>query len=157
MTTALEGGEGSASRPGRSLPPGKTWYLLYRRLGGPQSRSGQVRKISPPHGNRTPDRPALSLSLYRLRYLAHNVTYGVRTTPANFDMYMSYRPLISYDLGHRTAHAPHKFVTSHRGHWPYWYVYHVSLDEFRCFSKRYHSYALRKHMCGIAGCGGYGK
>jgi hypothetical protein len=24
-----------------------------------------------------------------------------------FDMYMSYRPLISYDLGHRTAHGPH--------------------------------------------------
>jgi hypothetical protein len=43
-------GEGSASRPGRSLPPGKTWYPLYRRLGGPQSRSGQVRKISPQPG-----------------------------------------------------------------------------------------------------------
>jgi len=41
-------GEGSASRPGRSLPPGKTQYRLYRRLGGPQGRSGQVRKISPP-------------------------------------------------------------------------------------------------------------
>jgi len=27
--------------------PGKTWYQLYRRLGGPQGRSGQVRKISP--------------------------------------------------------------------------------------------------------------
>ena len=50
MTTALEGGEGSASRPGRSLPPGKTRYPLYRRLGGPQGRSGQVRKISPPSG-----------------------------------------------------------------------------------------------------------
>ena len=50
MTTALEGGEGSASRPGRSLPPGKTRYPLYRRLGGPQGRSGQVRKISPPPG-----------------------------------------------------------------------------------------------------------
>ena len=48
MTTALEGGEGSASRPGRSLPPGKTRYSLYRRLGGRQGRSGQVRKISPP-------------------------------------------------------------------------------------------------------------
>jgi hypothetical protein len=46
MTAALEGGEGSASRPGRSLPPGKTRYPLYRRLGGPQGRSGQVRKIS---------------------------------------------------------------------------------------------------------------
>jgi hypothetical protein len=52
MITALEGGEGSASRPGRSLPPGKTRYTLYRRLGGPQGRSGQVRKISPPHPRR---------------------------------------------------------------------------------------------------------
>ena len=50
MTTALEGGEGSASRPGRFLPPGKTRYSLYRRLGGPQGRSGQVWKISPPPG-----------------------------------------------------------------------------------------------------------
>jgi len=47
MTTALEGGEGSASHPGRSLPPGKTRYPLYRRLDGPQGRSGQMRKISP--------------------------------------------------------------------------------------------------------------
>ena len=50
MTTALEGGEGSASRPGHSLPPGKTRYPLYRRLGGPQGWSGQVQKISPPPG-----------------------------------------------------------------------------------------------------------
>jgi len=41
-------GEGSAS--GRSLPSGKTRYPLYRRLGGPQDRSGEVRKISPPTG-----------------------------------------------------------------------------------------------------------
>jgi len=47
MTTALEGGEGSALRPGRSLPQGKTRYPLYRGLAGPQGRSGQVRKISP--------------------------------------------------------------------------------------------------------------
>ena len=50
FTTALEGGEGSASRPGRSLLPGKTRYTLYRRLGGPQGRSGHVRKISPQPG-----------------------------------------------------------------------------------------------------------
>jgi hypothetical protein len=30
-----------------ALPPGKTRYLLYRRLGGPQCRSGRVWKISP--------------------------------------------------------------------------------------------------------------
>ena len=48
--TALEGGEGSASGPGRSLPPGKTRHALYRKLGGPQDRSAQVRKISLPPG-----------------------------------------------------------------------------------------------------------
>ena len=50
LTTALEGSEGSVSRTGPSLPPGKTRYPLYRRLCGPQGRSGQVRKISPPPG-----------------------------------------------------------------------------------------------------------
>jgi hypothetical protein len=44
---ALEGGEGSASRPGHSLPKGKTRYPLYRRVGGPQGRFRKVRKISP--------------------------------------------------------------------------------------------------------------
>jgi len=33
-----------------ALPPGKTRYPLYRRLGGPQGRSGQVQKISPAPG-----------------------------------------------------------------------------------------------------------
>ena len=33
-----------------ALPLGKTRYPLYRRLGGPQGRSGWVRKISPPSG-----------------------------------------------------------------------------------------------------------
>jgi hypothetical protein len=33
-----------------ALPPGKTRYPLCTRLGGPQGRSGQVQKISPPPG-----------------------------------------------------------------------------------------------------------
>ena len=33
-----------------ALPWGKTWYPLYRRLGGPQSQSGQVWKILSPLG-----------------------------------------------------------------------------------------------------------
>jgi hypothetical protein len=71
MTTALEGGEWSAGRPGRFTPPGKTRYPLYRRLGGPQGLYGQVRKISPPTRIRSLERPARSQSLYQLRYLAH--------------------------------------------------------------------------------------
>jgi len=33
-----------------ALLPGKTRHPLYRRLGGPQGRSGRVRNISPPQG-----------------------------------------------------------------------------------------------------------
>ena len=47
MTTALEGGEWSAAGPGHILPPGKTRYPLYRRLGGPQGRSGRAENITP--------------------------------------------------------------------------------------------------------------
>jgi hypothetical protein len=40
-TSALDGGEWSASCPSRALAPGKDpGYSLYRRLGGPQNRSG---------------------------------------------------------------------------------------------------------------------
>ena len=47
MTAALEGGEWSAAGPGHTLPPGKTRYPLYRRLGGPQGRSGQAANVFP--------------------------------------------------------------------------------------------------------------
>jgi len=47
MTAALEGGEWSAARPGRTFPPGKTRYPFYRRLGGPQGRAGQAENLVP--------------------------------------------------------------------------------------------------------------
>ena len=50
-----------------TLPQGKTQHPLYRRLGGLQSFSGRVRKISST-GTGSPDRPARSESLYRLSY-----------------------------------------------------------------------------------------
>jgi hypothetical protein len=72
MTSALERGEGSASRPGRTLPLGKTRYPLYRRLGGPQDRSGQVRKISPPPGFDPPTVKSVTQLLYQLSNPAHH-------------------------------------------------------------------------------------
>ena len=43
----------------RPLYPRNDPYPPYRRLGGPQGRSGRLRKISPPTEIRSPDRPAL--------------------------------------------------------------------------------------------------
>ena len=47
-------------------PPQITGYLLYRRLGGPQGRSEQMREISAPTAILSPDRPVRSQSLHRL-------------------------------------------------------------------------------------------
>jgi len=70
MTAALEGVEWSAARPGRTLPPGKTRYPLYMRLGGLQGRSGRAENLVPTGiGSRTVQ--PVAQSLYRLSYPAH--------------------------------------------------------------------------------------
>ena len=63
-------GVGGQRHAPAALPPGKTRYPLYTRLGGPQGRSEQLRKISPPTRIRFPDRPARNNSLYRMSYPA---------------------------------------------------------------------------------------
>ena len=70
MTEVLEGGEWSAARPGRTLPPGKTRYQLYRMLGGPLDRSGRAENLVPT-GIRSRTVQPVAQSLYRLSYRAH--------------------------------------------------------------------------------------
>ena len=70
MTAALEGGEWSAARLGRTLPPGKDPVPILQEAGwtpGPVGMGGKSR----PHRDSIPDRPARSQSLYRLSYRAH--------------------------------------------------------------------------------------
>jgi hypothetical protein len=70
MTTALEGDEGSVSRPGRFLPPGKDPVHIVQEAGwAPGSVWTGVENFAHT-GIRSPDRPARSQSLYRLRYPA---------------------------------------------------------------------------------------
>ena len=59
MTAALEGGEWSAARPGRTLPPGKDPVPILQEAGrapGPVWTGGKSR----PHRDSIPDRPARS-------------------------------------------------------------------------------------------------
>ena len=70
MTAALEGGEWSAARPGRTLPPGKDPVPILQEAGWapwPVWTGGKSR----PHRDSIPDSPARSQSLYRLSYPAH--------------------------------------------------------------------------------------
>ena len=70
MTAALDGGEWSAARLGRTLLLGKTRYPLYRRLGGSQGRSGRAENLAPPRFDPRTFQP-VAQSLYRLSYPAH--------------------------------------------------------------------------------------
>jgi len=59
MTATLEGGEWSAARPGRTLPPGKTGTHFTGGWVGPRAvwTGGKSR----PHRDAIPNRPARSL------------------------------------------------------------------------------------------------
>ena len=77
LTSAVGGGGWSTPRPSRSTP-GKTQYPLYRRLGGPQGRSGWVWKISPSTGF-DPRPIQLVTSLYTFIYI-HTHTHVIIPT-----------------------------------------------------------------------------
>ena len=74
LTSALAVG-GQRHAPA-DIPLGKTRNPSYRRLGGPQDRSGQAQKISPPTGIRS---PARNESLYRLSHPGRQKGYIIQT------------------------------------------------------------------------------
>ena len=71
MTTALEGGEGSASRPRPLFTPRKATEPIAQKAGWPPGWVWTGSENLAPTGIRSPDRPARSQSLYRLHYPAH--------------------------------------------------------------------------------------
>jgi len=77
MTAALEGGEWSAVRPGRTLLPRKTRYP------GSVWTEGKSRR----HRDSIPDRPARSRLLYRLSYPTHdNYVVDILKEKSNTDI-----------------------------------------------------------------------
>ena len=77
---ALEGGEWSASRPGRSTR-GKDPVPNVQEAGWAPGPVWTGAENLTPNGIRSPDRPARSLSLYRLSYPAHiqtRTTYDIK-------------------------------------------------------------------------------
>jgi len=68
LTSALEGGEGSASRPGRTLPPGKDPVPIVQEAGWSSGPLWTGEENLAPTGIRSPDRPARKQSIYRLSY-----------------------------------------------------------------------------------------
>ena len=79
---ALEGGEGSASRPGRSLAP-KDPVLIVQEAGWPPGLVWTGAENLATTGFRSPDRPARSESLYWPCYPAYYLYYVVFMKPVS--------------------------------------------------------------------------
>jgi hypothetical protein len=69
-----------------ALPPGKTRYPLYGRLGGLQGRSGRVRKISPPPGFD----PRTVRYAHVLAAIAHDFYPGLESQSGGFIVFLIY-------------------------------------------------------------------
>jgi hypothetical protein len=76
LTSVLDGGVGGQRQAPAALPLGKIRHPLYRRLAGPQGRSGRVRKISPLLGfdSRTVQLVASRYTDYAIRPTHRSVT-----------------------------------------------------------------------------------
>jgi len=86
LTLRLTGVCGQRHAPA-ALPPGKTRYPLYRRLGGPKGRSRQVRKISPLTGF-DPRNYCRNLS-YLITHGSHNYFNNDKHAKIHFTCYLT--------------------------------------------------------------------
>jgi hypothetical protein len=100
-TSALEGGEWSAARPGRILPPGKTGYPLYRRLGEPQGRSGRARNLDP-HRDSIPGRVQPVVSRY--------TDWATRPTYYRYQSNVNHNRVVHFMKCNIAIRAPGKLV-----------------------------------------------
>jgi hypothetical protein len=106
MTATLERCEWSAAWPGRTLPPGKTRYPFYRRLGGSQGRCGRAENIST--GIRSRTFKPVARSLYRLSYPAHRTVYILKEILFNLAVHIlwSYKAIKNITNRHGTVFIP---------------------------------------------------
>jgi hypothetical protein len=84
LTSALDGSRWLTPHPSRFNPGKETRYPLYRRLGRPQNRSGQVQKISPPPGFHTQTFQPVASWYTRYTILAHNIVMEKKIQSGNY-------------------------------------------------------------------------
>jgi len=97
----------SAARAGRILPSGKTRYTFYRRLCGPQGRSGRTENLVPT-GIQSRTFQRVAHSLYRLSYRAHKTVYILIETLITLAVHvsLSYKAIKNITNIHGTLFIP---------------------------------------------------
>jgi hypothetical protein len=104
-------GWGVSVTPQPLFTPGATRYPLYRRLGGPQGRSEQVRKISPSPGFDPRTVQPVAQSLYRLSYPANTLNVLTLKISAFFPQSVGIF-WVPYDLPAKRNYFPYTITNS---------------------------------------------
>ena len=140
MTAALEEGEWSAARPSRTLPPGKTWYPFYRRLGGPQGWSGRAENLIPTGIRSRTVQPVVSKDLYIYIFAVH-VSFE---DAIDRDIFLWINPKIHNLNQERSPVDPSlRIVSRHKGQFmicevltvPYFVTQHGVTDGYKRFGE----------------------
>ena len=116
MTAALEGGEWSAS------PPGKDWVPILQEAGwapGPVWTGGKSR----PHRDSIPDLPARSQSLYRLSCISTPIEKWTHRYMNLFTRNSPYYHLLKYLLLLKKTLCIHTHTHTHTHTYIYIYIY----------------------------------
>ena len=104
-------GVGGQRHAPAALPPGKTRYPLYSRLGGPHGRSGWVKKILPPVGF-NPHIVLSTASRYTdLVILAHKSIYILTYIYVHINTYLN----SNYSLGFSVQNSKWTNSSTHSG------------------------------------------
>jgi hypothetical protein len=105
-------GVGGQRHTPAALSPGKTRYSLYRKLGGSQSRSGQVRKISSPSGfdPRTVQPVAIRyIDRYPRAIPVHPVWAFINFPKVNFTCCIPFQLRVAY-VNQRISHVCNEII-----------------------------------------------
>ena len=105
-----------SSTPWPHFTPGKTQYPFYRRLGGPQGRSGRAENLVPT-GIRSRKVQPVAQSLYRLSYSAHTTTTTTTTTTTKKVKWSRYRRGVAQRVGRGIALLFHDSGTRRAPPW----------------------------------------
>ena len=134
MAAALEGGEWSAARPGRTLPPGKTLYPFYWRLGRSQDRSGRAENLVSTGIRSRTVQPVVSrytdwatlpthriLPVYKIRHILHpSSTNHILVSPSGLCFLITPTILPLSTVSSIASVATYDCTTQYSISWAYW-------------------------------------
>ena len=131
-------GVGGQHNAPAALPPGKTRYPLYRRLSGPQDRSGRVCKISSPLGFDPQTGHSISSRL-PINYAQENTRHSSQKSKDDNILNVTATGMYNYHSARRTLNNSHSI--------PSWLSRCIALFRITSFPRQFRIHRQINFLC----------